>query len=103
MFGKQEIDDYEVFAKLIGKPHTEKTHQLLTIRRDGCINPSAVWAHPQPGKTPGFHQMTWMLAERLFLLSLLTATSYKGLETGWEVNFESRMIQTCCKTKYTIQ
>lgn len=67
MFGKQERD--EVFAKLIGKPHTEKPHQLLTIRRDGCINPSAVWAHSQPGKTPGFHQMTRMLAERLVLLS----------------------------------
>lgn len=37
MFGKQDTDDYEVYAKLIGEPHTEKIHQWCTIRRDGCI------------------------------------------------------------------
>lgn len=41
--------------------------------------------------------MTWMIAERLFLLSLLTATSYEGPEGGWKVSFESTMIHTCLK------
>lgn len=42
MFGKQDTDYYEVYAKLIGKPYTKKIHQLFTIRRDGCIKPSLV-------------------------------------------------------------
>jgi len=31
---------------LIGKPHTEKIHHLLTIRRDGCIKWSSVGPIP---------------------------------------------------------
>lgn len=41
--------------------------------------------------------MTWMVAERLILLSLLTATRHEGLEADWEVNFEPRMTHTCFK------
>lgn len=92
MFGKQDTDDYEVYAKLIGKPHTEKIHQLFTIRRERCIKLSSVRTLHQPGMVPSFLLMTWMVAE--ILLSLLTATRHEGLEAGWEVNFEPRMTHT---------
>jgi len=55
MIGKQDTDDYKVYAKLIGKPHTEKIDRLFTIRRARHIKWRSVGAHPQFGKNPGFH------------------------------------------------